>query len=169
MSHYGASRGCPDFDAFRTGLRYFDVYQMAAGRKYRRRGTVLGLWHQIKLELYYAATGIALVLCLAAGCGSVDLVAQDAGGVESWQGEASSEGPPRDAPSSPDLASPDENSRDADASPTTCAWSATMPHAVERCPGGAGLSCHYVDSGGRPDGWLTGCQVNGEECVYPCP
>lgn len=67
MSRFGASRGCPDYDKFRTGLRYYDVYQMAAGRKYRRRGTVLGLWHQLKLEMFYQVTGIALVLVLLEG------------------------------------------------------------------------------------------------------
>lgn len=70
MSRFGASRGCPEYDEFRTGLKYYDVYVMTAGRKYRRRGTVLGLWHQLKLELFYAATGIALAL-VCAGFGVV--------------------------------------------------------------------------------------------------
>lgn len=167
MSRYGASRGCPEYDKFRTGLSYRTARQLVSGRQYRRRGTVLGAWHQLKKELFYSVTGILLALVLGPGCGSVEIVAQDAGGVDSWQGEASNSGDrPGDAPSSPDLASPNEDSRVGDASPTTCVWAA-MPHAVEHCPG-AGLSCHYLDSVGRPDGWLTHCQVDGEECVYPC-
>jgi hypothetical protein len=47
------------FSEFRTGLTYRDVYQMLwspsddrRAWRYRRRGTVLGLWHQLKQEMY---------------------------------------------------------------------------------------------------------------------
>lgn len=40
------------YDQFRTGLTYRDVYGMVWERKYKRRGTVLGKWRQIKLEMY---------------------------------------------------------------------------------------------------------------------
>ena len=73
MSSYGARRGVPDYDQFRTGLTYRQVRAMAAGRQYRRRGTVLGLWNQLKRELFFAATGVLL------GCGSIVPSAPDAG------------------------------------------------------------------------------------------
>ena len=44
---------------FRTGLTYRDVYEMLCVNsddpknwRYKRRGTVLGFWHQIKLQLW---------------------------------------------------------------------------------------------------------------------
>lgn len=44
---------------FRTGLTYRDVYQMLWSYspdphewRYKRRGTVLGKWHQIKREMF---------------------------------------------------------------------------------------------------------------------
>ena len=40
------------YDKFRTGLTYRAVYRMLFGRKYRRRRTVLGYWHQLKKEMY---------------------------------------------------------------------------------------------------------------------
>lgn len=60
MSRYGTSRGVSDYDCFRTGLTYRDVRRMLEGKKYRRRGSVLGAWHQIKLEMFEQATGIWL-------------------------------------------------------------------------------------------------------------
>lgn len=40
------------YDRFRTGLTYRDVYHMLWHRRYKRRRTVLGYWHQLKLELW---------------------------------------------------------------------------------------------------------------------
>jgi hypothetical protein len=61
-SSYGARRGMPDYDKFRTGLTYDDVLSMLWSEepdpkkwRYRRRGTVLGLWHQLKKEMYEQA------------------------------------------------------------------------------------------------------------------
>lgn len=61
-SKYGAAHGLPGYDKFRTGLTYDDVKAMFYDNsddpkdwKYKRRGTVLGKWHQIKMELYERA------------------------------------------------------------------------------------------------------------------
>ena len=60
MSRYkGNSEACPNcgliYADFRTGLVYQDVFEMLWAPsddpdrwRYKRRGTVLGLWHQIK-------------------------------------------------------------------------------------------------------------------------
>ena len=40
------------YQQFRTGLTYRDVYRMLFDRKFKRRRTVLGKWHQIKLEMW---------------------------------------------------------------------------------------------------------------------
>lgn len=56
-SKYGASRGEPDYDAFRTGLTYIMVRRMIDPSRYRRRGTVLGMWNQIKREMWFSMTG----------------------------------------------------------------------------------------------------------------
>lgn len=47
------------YDEFRTGLTFVEVRQMLwspsddpSTWRYKRRGTVLGKWHQIKRELY---------------------------------------------------------------------------------------------------------------------
>ena len=45
------------YGEFKTGFRYYDVYLMIDGLnpeiwKYKRRGTVLGFWHQLKKELW---------------------------------------------------------------------------------------------------------------------
>jgi hypothetical protein len=44
---------------FKTGFRYYDVFSMlmdysedSSDWKYKRRGTVLGKWHQMKLEMW---------------------------------------------------------------------------------------------------------------------
>jgi len=57
MSQYGAARGIPEYDNFRTGLTYRAVRAMCGDKKYRRRGTVLGMWNQLKREMWYALTG----------------------------------------------------------------------------------------------------------------
>ena len=48
----------PGYDEFRTGLNYQDVLEMvkvSVKHKQRRRGSVLGLHHEIKLQLYHQA------------------------------------------------------------------------------------------------------------------
>ena len=57
MSRYGATRGYPEYDKFRTGLTYRVVRRMLEGETYRRRGSVLGAWHQTKLEMFEQVTG----------------------------------------------------------------------------------------------------------------
>ncbi|HEY5955775.1 MAG TPA: hypothetical protein VIV60_04445 [Polyangiaceae bacterium] len=59
MSKWGAKNGLPGYDEFRTGLTYRDVWEMFRDDnddrgtwRYKRRGTVLGHWHEIKLQLY---------------------------------------------------------------------------------------------------------------------
>lgn len=59
-SKFGASRGVPEYDKFRTGLKYLTVRRMIDPSKYRRRGTVLGTWNQIKREMWYQHTGMKL-------------------------------------------------------------------------------------------------------------
>ena len=61
-SKYGAAHGLPGYDSFRTGLTFTDVRAMLldesedrADWRYKRRGTVLGLWHQLKMEMYERA------------------------------------------------------------------------------------------------------------------
>lgn len=56
-SRYGATRGCPEYDQFRTGLTYQRVREMIERARYRRRGTVLGVWNQIKREQWQQLTG----------------------------------------------------------------------------------------------------------------
>lgn len=58
-SRYGTRRGDPAYDRFRTGLTFADVKEMLKSHstdpkdwKYRRRGTVLGFWHQLKRQMY---------------------------------------------------------------------------------------------------------------------
>lgn len=57
MSRFGAARGVPEYDDFRTGLTYKQVRRMAEGKNYRRRGTVLGLWNQLKREMWEQYSG----------------------------------------------------------------------------------------------------------------
>lgn len=64
MSRYrGNHDACPHcgtrYGRFRTGLTYQDAWEMLADHsddradwKYKRRGTVLGKWHQHKKELW---------------------------------------------------------------------------------------------------------------------
>ena len=58
-----SGRLCPecgiDYDDFRTGLTYQDVYDMlwrgsedSSQWRYKRRGTILGKWYQIKKEMW---------------------------------------------------------------------------------------------------------------------
>jgi len=57
-SSWGRRRGLPGYDHFRTGLTYGEVYQMLKhGKKHsqKRRGSVLGFWHELKLQLYEQA------------------------------------------------------------------------------------------------------------------
>lgn len=49
----------PDYDKFRTGLTYRDVLSMLYSAdpdpktwRYKTRGVVLGLWHQLKQEMW---------------------------------------------------------------------------------------------------------------------
>jgi hypothetical protein len=53
-STWGARHGLPDYDKFRTGLSYQTVWEMMRDEssdpktwRYKRRGTVLGMWHGI--------------------------------------------------------------------------------------------------------------------------
>lgn len=66
MSRYhGNSEGCPwcgtTYGAFRTGLKYKDVFQWLwsispdpADWRYKRRRTILGRWHSFKKEMWEA-------------------------------------------------------------------------------------------------------------------
>jgi hypothetical protein len=57
-SKWGRKKGLPKYDEFRTGLTYKDVHMMlktSVKHKAKRRGSVLGYWHELKLELYERA------------------------------------------------------------------------------------------------------------------
>jgi hypothetical protein len=61
-SKYGAKHSLPGYDAFRTGLTYRDVWEMmrnddddSSTWRYKSRGVVLGMWHELKLQLYEQA------------------------------------------------------------------------------------------------------------------
>lgn len=61
-SLWGEKNDLPGYDAFRTGLSYRMVWEMMRDEsddpskwKYKRRGTVLGMWHELKLQMYYQA------------------------------------------------------------------------------------------------------------------
>jgi hypothetical protein len=61
-SSWGARHGLPGYDRFRTGLTFGEVSQMLwtpsddpRDWKRRSRGSVLGLWHSMKLALYEEA------------------------------------------------------------------------------------------------------------------
>jgi hypothetical protein len=58
-SKYGAKHGLPGYDSFRTGLTYQDIWEMMrsesddpADWKYKSRGVILGMWHELKMQLY---------------------------------------------------------------------------------------------------------------------
>lgn len=60
-SRFGARRGEPEYDLFRTGLTFRSVRRMlwvndedSSRWKRKSRGVVLGLWHAIKLEWWRA-------------------------------------------------------------------------------------------------------------------
>jgi hypothetical protein len=62
LSTWGRRNGLPGYDEFRTGLSFRDVKRMlyvhnadSSKWRYRRRGTVLGFHHALKLQLYYQA------------------------------------------------------------------------------------------------------------------
>lgn len=58
MSRFGAVRGVPEYDRFRTGLSFVQVQRDMRGTfKYRRRHTVLGFWHQLKKDMWFELTG----------------------------------------------------------------------------------------------------------------
>lgn len=63
-SSWGSRKDLPNYDKFRTGLAFDDVRQMLRmsekhlGRHrspHDRRHTVLGYWHELKLQLYEQA------------------------------------------------------------------------------------------------------------------
>ena len=63
-SSYGARHGLPGYDKFRTGLTYRDVWEMMRDDsedrstwRYKSRGVVLGMWHEIKMQLYARMQG----------------------------------------------------------------------------------------------------------------
>jgi hypothetical protein len=71
-SRYGKKHNLPGYDSFRTGLSYRAVWEMLRNEsddprewKYKSRGVILGMWHEIKLQLYYQAidTGMEVEKC----------------------------------------------------------------------------------------------------------
>lgn len=61
-SSWGARHGMPGYDSFRTGLTFatvkrlmFDNREDRSTWKYKRRGTVLGAWHDLKLQMWHQA------------------------------------------------------------------------------------------------------------------
>lgn len=57
-SRWGKKNDLPGYDEFRTGLTYRDVYTMlrhSSKHPQKRRGSVLGFWHELKLQLYEQA------------------------------------------------------------------------------------------------------------------
>ena len=61
-SRWDAKNGLPGYDSFRTGLKFADVKRWARSEsedpsdwRYSRRGTVLGMWHAYKRQLYEEA------------------------------------------------------------------------------------------------------------------
>ena len=54
-SSWGHRKNLPGYDEFRTGLTYKDVYEMlrvSERHTQKRRGSVLGFWHELKLQFY---------------------------------------------------------------------------------------------------------------------
>lgn len=58
-SKYGATHGLKGYDKFRTHLTYRVVYGMLMDFsddpkewRYKKKGTVLGFWHQLKMEMW---------------------------------------------------------------------------------------------------------------------
>jgi hypothetical protein len=57
-SKWGKKNNLPKYDEFRTGLTYHDVYMMlkhSEKHSHKRRRSVLGFWHELKLQLYNQA------------------------------------------------------------------------------------------------------------------
>lgn len=61
-SSWGSRHGLRGYDKFRTGLSYCDVWEMLRDdsddpRDWRRksRGVILGMWHELKLQLFHKA------------------------------------------------------------------------------------------------------------------
>ena len=61
-SQWGAKNDLLGYDKFRTGLTYQAVWEMLRNEsedtkdwKYKSRGVVLGMWHELKLQLYHQA------------------------------------------------------------------------------------------------------------------
>jgi hypothetical protein len=59
-SSYGTRHGLTGYDKFRTGFTYRDVWEMMRDDsddrstwKYKTRGVVLGMWHELKLQMYW--------------------------------------------------------------------------------------------------------------------
>jgi hypothetical protein len=60
-SSWGKRHGLPKYDKFRTGLSYDVVYEMlktSEKHKGKRRGSVLGFWHELKLQFYERAVDL---------------------------------------------------------------------------------------------------------------
>ena len=60
-STWGKRHGLPKYDEFRTGLTYSEVYNMLrTSRKHsqKRKGSVLGFWHELKQQLYERAVDL---------------------------------------------------------------------------------------------------------------
>jgi hypothetical protein len=61
-STWGKRNDLPGYDKFRTGLSYRDIWEMmrddseeSSRWRYKRRGTVLVMWHELKLQMYHQA------------------------------------------------------------------------------------------------------------------
>ncbi len=57
-SRWGKEKGLPGYERFRTGLTYREVYNMlrtSERHTHKRRRSVLGFWHELKLQLYEQA------------------------------------------------------------------------------------------------------------------
>ena len=58
-SRYGKTHGLIGYDEFRTGFTYSEIREMLfcdspdpKQWRYKTRGVVLGMWHEIKLQMY---------------------------------------------------------------------------------------------------------------------
>ena len=74
-STWGSRHGLPGYDKFRTGLSYRDVWEMMRDDseytkhwRYKRRRTVLGAWHELKLQLYHRAMSLNECSGSPSGC-----------------------------------------------------------------------------------------------------
>lgn len=57
-STWGKRNGLPGYDEFRIGISYAEAYnhlRVSKKHRYKRRGSVLGYLHEIKLQLYSQA------------------------------------------------------------------------------------------------------------------